>query len=302
MKAVVLHEYGPAKNLVLEEVEAPKPGPGEVLVQIHAAGVNPIDWKIRSGAMAKMFSIDFPAILGYDMAGTVQEVGEDVTGLAPGDRVFGRTQHTYAEFTVAKADELAKVPEGLELITAAAIPVVATTGDQLIREQGMVQAGQSVLLTGALGSVGRFALFTAIECGAKVIAGVRKRQIDQALALGAMAAIDISDEDEIARLGSLDAVCDTIGGPLVSKLLGHIKPGGTYASIVGPPQDAALDPTVQVKAFGSHADSKAMAHLAQAVRDGKLKLPIDLVLPLEEAAVAHAKGEKGGIGKIVLTS
>jgi NADPH:quinone reductase-like Zn-dependent oxidoreductase len=158
----------------------------------------------------------------------------------------------------------------------------------------MVQAGQSVLLTGALGSVGRFALFTAIECGAKVIAGVRKRQIDQALALGAMAAIDISDEDEIARLGSLDAVCDTIGGPLVSKLLGHIKPGGTYASIVGPPQDAALDPTVQVKAFGSH--------LAQAVRDGKLKLPIDLVLPLEEAAVAHAKGEKGGIGKIVLTS
>jgi NADPH:quinone reductase-like Zn-dependent oxidoreductase len=292
MKAVVLHEYGPAKNLVLEQVEALKPGPGEVLVHIHAAGVNPIDWKIRSGAMAKMFSIDFPAILGYDMAGTVQEVGEDVTGFAPGDRVFARTQHTYAEATVAKAEELA---------TAAAIPVVATTGDQLIREQGMVQAGQSILLTGALGSVGRFALFTAIELGAKVIAGVRKKQIDEALALGAMAAIDISDEDEIARLGSLDAVCDTIGGPLVSKLLGHIKPGGTYASIVGPPQDAALAPTVRVKAFGSHADSKAMAHLAEAVRDGKLKLPIDLVLPLDEAAVAHAKGEKGGIGKIVLT-
>src|ERR1700721_782750 len=87
MKAVVLHEYGPAKNLLLEEVEEPKPGPGEVLVHIHAAGVNPIDWKIRSGAMAKMFSIDFPAILGYDMAGTVQEVGENVTGFAPAHRV-----------------------------------------------------------------------------------------------------------------------------------------------------------------------------------------------------------------------
>jgi len=174
MKAVVLHEYGPAKNLVLEEVKAPQPGPGEVLVHIHAAGVNPIDWKIRSGAMAKMFSIDFPAILGYDMAGTVQEVGEGVIGFAPGDRVFARTQRTYAEFTVAKADELAKVPQDLELTTAAAIPVVATTGDQLIREQGRVQAGQSILLTGALGSVGRFALFTAIELGAKVIAGVRR--------------------------------------------------------------------------------------------------------------------------------
>ena len=300
MKAVVLHEYGPAKNLVLEEVEAPKPGPGEVLVHIHAAGLNPIDWKIRSGAMAKMFSIDFPAILGYDMAGTVQEVGEDVTGLAPGDRVFGRTQHTYAEFTTAKADELAKVPEGLELTTAAAIPVVATTGDQLVREQGGMQAGQSILLTGALGSVGRFALFTAIEIGAKVIAAVRKKQIEEALAFGATAAIDIGDEDEIARLGTLDAVCDAVGGPLASKLLAHIKPGGIYASIVGPPQDAALHPNVQVRAFGSHADAKAMAHLAEAVRDGKLQLPIDLVLPLGEAADAHAKGERGGIGKILL--
>jgi NADPH:quinone reductase-like Zn-dependent oxidoreductase len=286
---------------LLEEIEAPKPGPGEVLVRIHAAGVNPIDWKIRSGAMAKMFSTEFPAILGYDMAGTVQDAGEDVAGIVPGDRVFARTQRTYAEFTVAKADELAKVPEGLEPTTAAAIPVAATTGDQLIREQGGVQAGQSILLTGALGSVGRFALFTAIELGARVIAGVRRQQIDEALALGATAAIDSSDEDEIARLGTLDAVCDLVGGPLASKLIGHIKPGGTYASAVGPPQDAALNPTVQVKAFGSHADAKAMARFAEAVRDGKLKLPIDLVLPLGEAATAHAKGEKGGIGKIVLT-
>jgi NADPH:quinone reductase-like Zn-dependent oxidoreductase len=301
MKAVVLHGYGPAGNLVLEEIEAPKPGPGEVLVKIHAAGVNPIDWKIRSGVMAKMFSIDFPAILGYDMAGIVQEVGENVTGFALGDRVFARTQRTYAEFTVAKASELAKVPEGLELTTAAAIPVVATTGDQLVREQGVVQAGQTILLTGALGSVGRFALFTAVELGARVIAGVRKNQIDEALALGATAAIDIGDEDQIARLSTLDAVCDTIGGPLASKLIEHVRPGGTYASTVGPPQDISLNPTVQIKAFGSHADAKAMAHLADAVRDGKLKLPIDLVLPLSKAAEAHAKGEKGGIGKIVLT-
>ena len=301
MKAVVLHEYGPPKNLVLEDVDTPKPGPDEVLVHVHAAGVNPIDWKVRSGAMAKMFPTPLPAILGYDMAGTVQEVGEDVTTFVPGDRVFARTEHTYAEFTVVKAAELAKVPEGMELTTAAAIPVVATTADQLVREQGGVVDGQSILLTGALGSVGRFALFTAIEAGAKVIAGVRKKQIDEALALGATAAIDIGDDNEIARLGTLDAICDTVGGPLAAKLLGHVKPGGVYASIVGPPQDAALNPTIKVKAFGSHADAITVLHLAEAVRDGKIKLPIDLVLPLSEAAEAHTKGEKGGIGKIVLT-
>lgn len=302
MKAVVLHEYGPPKNLKYEDFDDPKPGKGEVLVRVHAIGVNPIDWKIRSGAMKELFGIDFPAILGYDIAGVVSELGEGVTGFAVGDRVFARTGNGYGELTTVKAEELAKVPEGVELTTAAALPVPCTTADQLIREQAEVKTGQTILLTGALGTVGRFALFCALEQGAKVIAGVRKKQIEEAKARGAIEAIDITDDASIARLGILDAVADTIGGALAPKLLAHIKPGGIYASVVGPPKDAALHPQVQIKAFGSHADAKAMVHYAEAIRDGKLAFSVDLVLPLEEAAKAHEKGEKGGIGKILLTT
>ena len=300
MKAVVLREYGPPENLKYEDFEAPQPTDGEVLVRVHAIGVNPIDWKIRSGAMKGLFSVAFPAILGYDIAGVVSGVGKGVTDFAAGDLVFARTTGAYAEFAVAKAQELAKVPGELDLTMAAALPVVTTTADQLIREHAEVKAGQTILLTGVLGSVGRCALFCALEQGAKVIAGVRAKQIGEAESLGAARAIDLSDDRSIAALGPLDAVADTIGGALASKLLAQIKPGGIYASVVGPPQDSALHPQVRIKAFGSHADARAMVHYAEAIRDGKLTLPIDTVLPLAEASAAHQKGEKGGAGKIVL--
>jgi NADPH:quinone reductase-like Zn-dependent oxidoreductase len=300
MKAVVLHEYGPPQNLKYEDFDNPKPGSGEVLVQVHAVGVNPIDWKIRSGAMKELFATPFPAILGYDIAGVVSALGERVTGFVIGDRVFARTGGAYAELAVVKAQELAKIPEKVEFTTAAALPVVSTTADQLIREQAEVKAGQTILLTGALGSVGRVALFCALEQGVKVIAGVRKKHIDETLALGATKAIDISDDNAIAALGALDAVADTLGGALASKLLAHIKPGGVYASVVGPPQNAGSNSNIRIKAFGSHADAAAVRHYAEAIRDGKLILPIDVVLPLADAAEAHEKGERGGVGKIVL--
>jgi NADPH:quinone reductase-like Zn-dependent oxidoreductase len=300
MKAAVLHEYGPPQNLKYEDFENPKPKGGEVLVRVHAIGVNPIDWKIRSGAMKGLFPVAFPAILGYDVAGVVSEVGEGVNDFAVGDRIFARTGGAYAELAVVKAQELARVPEKLDLTVAAALPVVATTADQLIREQAQVKAGQTILLTGALGSVGRLALFSALEQGAHVIAGVRKKHMDEAMSLGAIKAIDISDDSSIETLGLLDAVTDTIGGALASKLLTHVKPGGIYASVVGPPHDAALHPQIQIRAFGSHADTRAMTHYAEAIRDGKVALRIDAVLPLAEAAKAHEMGEKGGIGKIML--
>jgi NADPH:quinone reductase-like Zn-dependent oxidoreductase len=300
MKAVVLHAYGPPENLKYEDSADPKPSHGEVLVRVHAIGVNPIDWKLRSGVMKAQFQLVFPAILGYDIAGVVGEVAEGVSDFAVGDRVFARTGSAYAELAIVRAQELAKVPEKVDLTTAAALPVVSTTADQLIREQAEVKAGQTILLTGTLGSVGRLALFCALEQGAKVIAGVRRKHIEEAKSLGAVDVIDISDEREIAALGPLDAVADTIGGALASKLLAKVKPGGIYASVVGPPQDAARHPQVRVKAFGSHSDAKAMTRYAEAIRDGNLAFPIDVVIPLAEAAEAHEKGEKGGIGKILL--
>lgn len=300
MKAVVLHEYGGPSKLKYEDFPDPQPGKGEVLVRVAAAGLNPIDWKLRSGAMKAFMPLQFPVILGYDFAGVVREVGEGVTKFAAGDRVFGRTGASYAELAVIQADELAKVPEGLEMTTAGALAVVTTTGDQLIREAAKLQPGQTVLLTGALGSVGRVALFAALEIGAKVIAGVRKKQMDEALELGATAAIDVSDDDELAKLGTVDAVADTLGGALAEKLIAKVKPGGAFGSTVGPVGNAALHPTVEVIAFGSHPDAKTIVHYAEAIRDGKLALPIDRMLPLADAADAHAAAEKGGLGKIVL--
>jgi NADPH:quinone reductase-like Zn-dependent oxidoreductase len=300
MKAAVLHEYGPPKNLKYEDFPDPKPGPGEVLVRVHAASLNPVDWKMRSGAAKDRFPVEFPAVLGRDMAGLVVETGEHVTDFTAGERVFALTWHTYAELCVVKAADLAKVPENLELTSGAAVPLVSVTGDQLIRIAANVQPGQTVLLTGALGSVGRCALYSALELGAKVIAGVRRKQVEEAVALGATAAIDLADEKELARLGVIDAVADTIGGPLAPKLLAKIKPGGHYGSIVGPPKDAALHPTININAYMAHPDTGTIVHFGEALRDGKLKLPIDRMMPLAEAAEAHVAGERGGIGKIIL--
>jgi len=300
MKAVVLHEYGPAKNLKYEDFEDPKPGTGEVLVRVQAVSLNPIDWKMRSGSAKERFPVEFPAILGRDLAGIVRELGEGVTNFKEGDRVFALASHTYAELCVVKVSELARIPEGLELTTAATIPLVSVTGDQLMRDGAKAQKEQTILLTGALGSVGRIALYAAKEIGAKVIAGVRKKQIEQALALGAVAAIDIGDDDEIAKLGSVDAVADTIGGPIAAKLIGKVKPGGNYGSVVGPPSNAALHPTVQVNAVVAHPDAKTYIHYAEAIRDKKLILPIDRMLPLADAAEAQSAAEKGSVGKIIL--
>jgi NADPH:quinone reductase-like Zn-dependent oxidoreductase len=301
MKAVVLHEYGPPSNLKYEDFPDPRPGPGEVLVAVRAAGVNPIDWKLRSGAAQKLYPLTFPAILGYDVAGTVRELGEGVKDFAIGDRVFAMTVATYAELCVVKAEELAKIPEGLEMTTAAAVPLVSITGDQLIRKGTVVQPGQTILLTGAVGNVGRCALFAAKEIGAKVIAGVRKSQIEEAKSLGATEAIDLSDDAAIARLGTVDGVADTVGGDIAPKLLAKVKPGGNYGSVLGPPKDAALHPTVNIRPIISKANAATYIHYGEAIRDKKLSMPIDRIVPLSDAAAAQAAAEKGGVGKIILT-
>lgn len=301
MKAAVLHEYGPPSKLKYEDFPDPRPGAGEVLVAVRAASVNPIDWKMRSGVAKERFPVSFPAILGRDVAGVVRELGEGVKGFAVGDRVFANSPATYAELCVVKAAVLAKIPDGLDMTAASAVPLVCCTGDQLIRDATAVQPGQTIILTGAVGSVGRCALFCAREIGAKVIAGVRKSQIDEAKSLGAVEAIDIDDDSAIAKLGTVDGVADAVGGSIGSKLIGKVKPGGNYGSLVGPPKDAALHPTVNVKQMTAQPNPATCIHYGEAIRDGKLALPVDRVMPLADAAEAHAAGEKGGIGKIVLT-
>jgi NADPH:quinone reductase-like Zn-dependent oxidoreductase len=305
MKAVVIHEYGAPGVLKYEDFQDPRPGPGEVLVRMHAASINPVDWKMRSGAAKDRFPVSFPGILGRDVAGLVVELGEGVeasTDFREGDRVFALAHATYAELCVVKASELAHIPEGIDMPTAATVPLVSVTGDQLIRTACNLQAGQTVLLTGAVGSVGRCALLAALEIGAKVIAGVRKSQLDEAKSLGATAAIDLSDEKALSSLGLLDAIADTVNHDVAAKLLSHVKQGGVFGSVVGPPSNAALHPTIQINAFMAKPSPATYVHYAEAVRDGRLKIPVDRVIPLAETAAGQAAAEKGGIGKVVLTA
>jgi NADPH:quinone reductase-like Zn-dependent oxidoreductase len=299
MKAIVVHEYGGPEVLKFEEYPDPIPGQGEVLVRIAAASVNPIDYKRRAGLTKDSYPIHFPGLIGVDMAGTVLSVGPGVEAFGAGNRVFAMADNTYAEFCVVKADALADIPEGLDLIPAAALPLVTTTGNQLLAATG-VKAGQTVLVVGAAGNVGRSAVFTAKQRGAVVIAGVRKSQFDEAKTIGADQLLATDDDTAIAILAPLDAVADTVGGRTAAKLIAKVKTGGVFASVVGTPQIAAEYPSVKAVFVFSHFDRDTLQFMAEAVRDGKLVIPISEELPLSEAAQAQAAAEKGGIGKILL--
>jgi NADPH:quinone reductase-like Zn-dependent oxidoreductase len=300
MKAVVLHEYGGPDKLKYEEWADPQPGDGQILIRVTAAGINPIDWKIRSGAMKAFMPLELPTILGYDYSGVVRSVGKGVEGYAEGDKVFGRAAKTYAELLLGDLAGLSKLPKGLDHIKAAALPVVLNTGEQLITEAGKVQPGQTVVITGALGSVGRTAVWVAKKLGAHVIAGVRGAQKKAAEELGADALLALDSREEMNSLGFVDVVADTIGGDLGDVLMAKVKPGGTYASVVGPPTSAKLHPTVKVEAFGSHPDEAKMRSLAEDIANGKFSILVDRMIPLADAAKAHAEAQKGGVGKILL--
>src|SRR5258708_4914748 len=237
MKAVVIHQYGGPEVLKFEEYPDPVAGTGEVLVRVAATSINPFDIMRRSGNAKEFSPIKFPGIVGVDLSGMVLELGPGVEGFSVGDKVFAVADQTYADLCVVKAENLLKVPEGLDLVEAAALPLVTTTGNELISEGTGIKAGQTVLVAGALGGVGRSAVFTAKDSGAVVIAGVRKRQLQEAESLGADQVVAPADDSAMATLPPLDAVADAVGGKTAEKLLGKVKPGGGFASALGPPQN-----------------------------------------------------------------
>ena len=302
MKAAVLHEYGGPGNLKYEDFPDPIPADGEVLVRVSATSVNPVDYKMRSGEAKERFPVEFPGVIGRDLSGIVRELGPNVTGFEPGDRVMALASHTYAELVVVKASELTHVPEKLDLVEAAALPLVTLTGQQLITVGTKIQKGQTVLVAGAIGGVGRTAVFTAKQAGATVIAGVRKSQLEEAKSLGADEVIALDDKEAVAKLGFIDAVADAVGHETAEMLLGKVKQGGIFASVLGPPANAKMHPTVTIVPVKAAPDVEALRKLAEDVLTGKLVIPIDRLMPLEDAGDAQAAAEKGGIGKIILTA
>ena len=300
MKAMVIAQYGGPDVMEYKEVPEPSPGPDEVLVHVAAASINPIDVKRRSGEAKAFLPISFPGIVGVDFSGTVVRFGANVKEFSAGDRVFGMADQTYAERCVAKAESMAKIPAGIDPIDAAAIPLVTVTGNQLITKGAAVQRGQSVLVSGAIGSVGRSAVFTAKSRGATVIAGVRKAQLDAAKALGANSEIALDDPDAIAKLPMLDAVADAVNGATAKLLIGKVKTGGIFASVLGPPQNGADYPSVKVIPVYARGDAKTLVEMAQAVIDGKLVIPIAAKIALKDAAKGHEIVAKGVNGKVLL--
>jgi NADPH:quinone reductase-like Zn-dependent oxidoreductase len=302
MRAVVLHEYGGPENLKFEDnVPEPQASGNTVLIAAAAASVNPIDWKLRSGAAQKMFPLTLPAILGRDVSGIVRAVGANVKHFKAGDRVLALSNKTYAELVAVDDSEVTHLPDGVDLTDAAAIPLISLTGDQLVRIATNVQKGQMVLITGALGSVGRAAVHSAKKIGAQVIAGVRGKELEAARSLGVSDVLAIDDDQAIAKFRLVDAIADTVGGDVAAKLIARVKAGGSfgYATML-PESVAAKNPTVKITRVGARPDPSKVREFADDVRDGKFVLPIGRRMPLRDAAEAHVLGEKGGIGKIIL--
>ncbi len=300
MRAVVLHKYGGPDELKWEELQDPVAGAGEVLVRVSSSSVNPVDYKMRSGEAKGRFPVEFPGIIGRDVAGVVRALGEGVAGFEPGDKVFALANHTYAELCVVKAADLAKVPEGLDVVEAGALPLVVQTGEQLIRLGTKIEAGQTVLVAGAAGAVGRAAVWVAKKSGARVIAGVKKSQLEAAKTLGADEVIALDDESAMESLGFVDAVADAVGGKTAEMLLGKVKQGGVFASVLGPPTNAGLHPTLHVEAVSTVPDPGRLVEIAEDVLSKKLVIPIDRMISMAKAGEGQAAAEKGGIGKVLL--
>ena len=299
MNAVQVHGYGGVDQLRYEEVPTPVPGANEVLVKLAATSVNPIDWKIRRGARRATVALEFPVIPGRDVAGEISAAAAGVSNFRLGQKVMALGTRSYAEFVVVPSAALVPVPEGLQLEQAGALPLVVSTGAELM-ERIAPQRDDTVLVTGALGGVGRTALYVALERGARVIAGVRARQKLEAQALKAAQIVALDSDGEIGALPELDAIADTLGGEVIGKLLPKLKRGGVLGSVAGTPK-AAEGKDIRLEAFSVQPNATRLARMAEAVRSGKLAIPIARKFRLSEAAAAQELAETGHLGgKVVL--
>jgi NADPH:quinone reductase-like Zn-dependent oxidoreductase len=295
----VVSAYGGPEVMKYQDMPDPKPGAGEVLVKVAGIGINPEDMLERNGVV-KGWQLQFPAIIGLDVSGTVVATGDGVTDLKAGERVCAWSYHTYAELVADKATLFAKVPETMDLVDAAAIPLAGVTGSQLISVASGLQCGQTVLVSGAAGAVGRCGVYTAKLLGARVLAGVRRFQLDQADSIGADETIALDDPAAFATIPQVDIVANTLRGKAATDLLAKVKDGGTFASVTGEPDGTKDYPKVRVVPFVSKQDRAVIAFIADAVNSGKVTIPVGRREDLKNAGAAQAAFTKGGIGKVLL--
>ncbi len=306
MKAVRVHDFGGVDVLQYEEAPRPEPAEDEILVRVMAAGVNPVDAKVRSGAFARMMGTKLPLIPGMDIAGVVETTGANVTKFKTGDAVYAcldvRTQGGYAEFAVAKEGAASPKPKNISFEAAASMPVAAATAWQALVEIAKLTPGQTALIHGGSGGVGSFAIQVAKARGAKVIATASGANQEFLKDLGADQTIDYKTSrfEEVAK--DIDVVVDSVGGETLERSYGVVKKGGIIVSLLEPPDKAQLDARgIRGTAFMVSPDTDLLTELTKLVEAKKLKPIVSKVYPLAEAAKAQEAIETGHTrGKIVL--
>jgi NADPH:quinone reductase-like Zn-dependent oxidoreductase len=305
MKAVTISKYGDQSVLNYTDIERPKPKPDEILVHNFAAAVNPVDWKIRDG-LGEMFGLHLPIVLGCEIAGTIEELGSDVLDFHSGDPVYGYVSLDrnggYAEYTIAKPDEIAPKPESLDFDNAAAVPVGALTSWQAIFDTAQLQNGQRILITGASGGVGSMAVQLAKAKGAFVIATASGKNEEFVRSLGADEFVDYTREKFEERAHEVDVVYDTVGGDTLERSFKTIRRGGCLVTTVMPPShEKAENYGVRASMIGVEPSGRELREINRLIAAGKIKTHVATVLPLAEVRKAHQLSESGRTrGKIIL--
>ena len=302
-QVIQFHDYGDATQLKLEQRQRPEPQAGEVLVRVYAAGVNPADWKFRQGYMKDFRPVQLPQIPGFDLAGVVEEVGPGVTAFQKGQAVYGQgAKGTYAEYATAPVEKIALKPRTLSFDEAAAIPVGATTAWQALFDHGQLQAGQRVLIQGASGGVGQFAVQFARWKGAHVIGSTSSANVDFVKSLGAETVVDYTRTPVEEAVHDVDLVFDTVGAKTLDSSIQALKRGGTLVTIAGQPeQEKVQERNIRVARFSATTSSELLQTFAKMIDEGELKVTIAKQFPLREARQAHELSESGhGRGRIVL--
>lgn len=302
MKAGRIHHFGPPNAILIDEIPRPTPQEGELVVQVAAAGVGPWDALIREGKSVVQLSL--PIILGSDLAGIVDSVGTGVIQFKPGDRVFGVTNKqfcgAYAEYAVASAQMVAAMPSSLSFVEAASVPVVAVTAYQMLFDHAQLKAGQAVLVHGAAGNVGAYAVQLAKQADLQVFATAGPADLDYVRALGAEMVVNYQTTKFEDAVPVVDAVLDTVGGEMQHRSFRVLKPGGIVVSSVSPPPQTA---GFRSAFFLVDVTAARLGTLSRLFDSRKLSTEVGTVLPIEEARKAHEMlaGAPHKRGKILLT-
>lgn len=305
MKRVAIYDFGGPEQLVYEDAERPVPGPGQVLVRVGACSVNPVDWKIRSGAARAVVRDPLPAILGGDLAGTIESLGDGVTDWSVGDAVYAQVGllGAYAEYVAVDASALGRKPDDLTFVEAASLPLVALTIWQGFDADGRDLSGLKVLIHNAAGGVGTIGVQIAKALGAYVVGTASAANADYVAQLGADEVVDFRTTDVASRGRDIDILVDLVGSADALALWSLVKPGGSVIRIAGGADAAPFEEKDGLRAYKIRVrpDGAQLTRIAGLVEQGRIKPEVARVFPLAEAAAAHVISQAGHVrGKIVL--